>query len=71
MVNIVPIAKEEAMEIRAKCKGVHIAIVNRQSNHKKYYLTEERRALSFLSNLRRQKERKPRGKVSKTARRDS
>lgn len=49
---MVKINKEEAMAIRKAFPNAHIAITNKQSGHKKYYLEEAGYLMRFLTHLR-------------------
>lgn len=49
---MVKVTKEEVMVLREKAPSAHIAIVNRQSSHKKYYAEENRETIRILRELR-------------------
>lgn len=52
MTGLIPVTKEESMAIRKKYGYAHISIVNRQSNHKKYFVEESDCILKFLKRMR-------------------
>lgn len=49
---MVKVTKEEVAVLREKAPHAHIAIVNRQSSHKKYYAEENRETTRILRELR-------------------
>lgn len=46
------VTKEEVVVLRERLPKAHIAIVNRQSSHKKYYVEENRDTIALLKELR-------------------
>ena len=46
------VTKEEVAILRERCPKAHIAIVNRQSSHKKYYVEENSDTIWLLKELR-------------------
>lgn len=46
------VTKEEVAVLRNRLPKAHIAIVNRQSSHKKYYVEENRDTIALLKELR-------------------
>lgn len=57
MKTIKQITKEESLVIRKKFPNVHIAIVNRQSSHKRYWCEENRAAMAYLAKMRTDRKR--------------
>lgn len=52
---MVKINRDEAMAIRKTFPNAHIAITNKQSSHKKYYLEEADYLMRFLKEFRNKK----------------
>ena len=51
---MIKVTKEEAMAIRRLAPESHVTIVNRQSNHKKYFAEENRETDAILREMRKQ-----------------
>ena len=51
---MIKVTKEEAMAIRQMAPDSHVTIVNRQSNHKKYFAEENRETNAILREMRKQ-----------------
>ena len=51
---MIKVTKEEAMAIRQHAPKSHVTVVNRQSNHKKYFAEENRDTEAILSKMRKQ-----------------
>lgn len=49
---MVKVSKEEVEVIRQKAPAAHIAIVNRQTSHKKYYVEESSAVKRILMEMR-------------------
>ena len=58
MISIIKITKEESYKMRERFPNVVIAITNRQSSHKKYYMEESSAVVKYLNQLRREEESK-------------
>lgn len=51
---MIKVTKEEAMAIRQMAPDSHVTVVNRQSNHKKYFAEENRETNAILRAMRKQ-----------------
>lgn len=50
---MIKVTKEEAMAIRELAPDSHVTIVNRQSNHKKYFAEENDETAAILADMRK------------------
>lgn len=68
---MIKVTKEEVEILRARAPQAHIAIVNRQSSHKKYYAEENRETTRILKELRGENDQDVSGKHQRNRRRGS